>query len=216
MSSIEVVSQYADVRKLAPMNSFAKNWIVKPKPEPLGIERQLKGHVTVRHGHSYLTDKVSNVTYDNPDEMLKGMHQATEKNLEKYRFPNQDDFTNIDRQNSGGMWSHELVRRILKLNPKLIVQDSKNAPGCASFYKMVGEELTYTNASFRHGFVPKHTIMKEDRAGLATEFTYGWTTVLIRLLKTGDLKYNAVVREFGYVDDGRAKLWHAHTQEFRC
>lgn len=215
MSSIQVVSEYANVRKLAPVSSFAKNWCVKPKPQPLGIDRQLKGHVTVRHGHSYLTDEVTNVTYDNPEEMLKGMHQATEKKLDPFRYPDQDKFANVERQQEGGMWSHELVRRISKLNRKLILQDSKNVPGCAGFYKMVGETLTFTNASFRHGFVPKYTIMKEDRAGLATEFNYGWTTVLMRLLKSGDLTYAQVTREFGYVDDDRAKHWHAHTKEFR-
>jgi hypothetical protein len=213
---IQVVSEYANVRKLAPLPANCKNWTIKPKPQPIGIERQLKGHVTVRHGHSYLTDKVTSVTYDNPEEMLKGMHQATEKRLEAYRHPDQKDFVNSERQNVGGMWSSELVRRIRKINPKLFIQDSRNAPGCAAFYKMVGDELTYTNASFRHGFVPKYSIMKEDKAGLATEFTYGWTTVLLRLIKLGDLKYNAVVREFGYIDDDRAKHWAIYTKQYRA
>ena len=114
------------------------------------------------------------------------------------------------------MWSHELVRRITKLNPKLFIQDSKNAPGCAAFYKMVGDQLTYTNASFRHGFVPKYTVTKEDRAGLEVEFQYGWTTVLLRLLKTGDLKWNQIVQEFGHIEDDRSKYWDVHVREFRC
>lgn len=215
MSSIQIVSEYADVRKLAGYSAFAKNWTVRPKPEPLGIERQLKGHVTVRHGHSYIMDEVTRVTYDNPDEMLKGMQKATEKRLEAYRYPDQVDFTNQVRQNSGGMFSRDLIRKILKLNPKLIVQDSKNAPGCAGFYKMIGSTLTFTNASFRHGFMPKYTLMKEDRAGLATEFTYGWTTVLMRLMKTKDLSYLQVQREFGFIEDDRAKYWAIHTREFR-
>ena len=216
MSSIEVVSEYADVRKLATFSSFAKNWTVKPKPPALGIERQLKGHVTVTHGHSYLTDEVAKVTYDSPEEMLKGMHQATEKQLQPYRYPDQAEFVDIERQNAKGLWSSELVRRVLKLNRKLIVQDSKNAPGCAGFYKMVFGHLTFTNASFRHGFVPKYTLMKEDKAGLATEFTYGWTTVLMRLIKSKDLKYQQVTKEFGIIEDDRAKHWDAHMRSFRC
>lgn len=215
MSSIQVVSEYADVRKLAGYSSFTKNWTVRPKPPALGIERQLKGHVTVRHGHSYITDAITSVTYDNPEEMLKGIQKATEKRLNAYRYPDQDEFTNVERQNAGGMWSSELVRRILKINPKLTVQDSKNAPGCAGFYKMVGLTLTFTNASFRHGFVPKYTVMVEDKAGLATEFNYGWTTVLMRLMKTKDLSYLQVRREFGVVEDDRAKHWAIHTREFR-
>ena len=76
------------------------------------------------------------------------------------------------------------MRKIQRLNPKLIVQDSKAVPGCAAFYKMVHGQLTYTNASFRHGFVPEFTIMKADAADLVTEFVYGWRTVLLRLMKT--------------------------------
>jgi len=213
MSSIAVVSEYTPVEKA--LSVHAKNWAVKPKPQPLGVEQKVRGHVTVKKGSSFLTDKISTVTYDRADEALKAMHQETDRQLEAYRYPGQKDFTNTERQNSGGMWSRELVRRIQKLNRKLIVQDSKNAPGCAAFYKMVGDQFTYTNASFRHGFMPKYTLMKEDRAGLATEFNYGWTTVLLRLLKSGDLRWGAIVREFGFIEDDRSKQWAIETADFR-
>lgn len=215
MPSIEVVSEYSNVRKLAPHASFAKNWTVKPKPEPLGIEQRVRGHVIVKKGMSYLTDKTCTTTYDRADEMLKGIQQETDRQLSAYRYPDQQDFTNVQRQQTGGMWSSEMVRRIRKLNNQLITQDSKNAPGCAAFYKFVDGKLIYTNASFRHGFVPKYTVMRTDTADLVTEFDYGWTTVLLRLIKSKDLTYKQVTREFGYVEDDRAKHWAAHTKEFR-
>jgi hypothetical protein len=198
--------------------SFAKNWCVKPKPPKLGIDRQVRGHVTVRHGHSYLTDSMSAVTYDNPEEMLKGMHQATDKQLQSYRFPDQESFKNEDKQFSRAMWSQEFVRRITKLNPRLFVQDSKNAPGCAGWYKMIGKVLTFTGASFRHGLIPEFTIMKTDKADLVTEFVYGWRGVnVLRLLFSQDITWNQVMREFGDVPfgDERGKHWWIQTAKYR-
>lgn len=216
MSSIAVVSEYTPVEKA--LSVHAKNWCVKPKRPKLGVERQLKGHVTVTHGHSYLTDKVSRVTYDTPEEMLKGMHQATDRQLEAYRFPDQDSFKNENKQFSRAMWSQEFVRRVRKLNSALFIQDSKNARGCAGFYKMVGTVLTFTGASFRHGLIPEFTIMKSDKADLVTEFIYGWRGVcLLRLLKSGNLTWNQIMREFGDVpfSDERGKHWWIQTSGFR-
>jgi len=212
MSSIAVVSEYTPVEKA--LSVHAKNWAVKPKPEPLHVDRHVKGPCRVKFKDHTLKSPLKQ-EFDNPEEMLRGLREENARKLQAYRYPDQEKFTNVEKQSQGGMWSAELVRRIQKLNPKLIVQDSKNVPGCAGFYKMVDDELTFTNASFRHGFVPQHTIMREDRNGLATEFTYGWSTVLMRLLKTGDLKWNQVCREFGYIADDRAKQWAAHTSEFR-
>jgi len=220
MSSIAIVSEYADVRKLAPLNCFTKNWCVKPKPEPLHIERQLKGHVTVRHGHSYLTDEVATVTYDNPDDMLKGMHQATDKQLAAHRYPDQAQLTDAERQYGEGMWSQDLVRKVLKANPYLFVEDSHNVPGCAGFYKMqAGVKMAagIPNASFRHGFMPEGTVCKTDRADLVTEFVYGWRQVLVRLRKSNDLSERQFKQLYGSIpySDDRGKRFACDLGDFR-
>lgn len=209
MSSIVIANEYQSVH--------TKNWTVPPKPEPLGVERTLKGPVKLKQRDGLHGKKPTTVEYDSPDEMLKGMQQQTDKVLQTHRYPDQDSFKNVEKQTSQGMWSHELVAKIRKLNPKLIVQDSLNVKGCAAFYKMVGETLTYTNASFRHGFMPEFTIMKADTADLVTDFVYGWRTVLMRLVKSGDLKQAVVDKTFGFVmySDERAKHYNANVQEFR-
>jgi hypothetical protein len=215
MSSIVLANEYTK------LPSFAKGWAVKPKPPKLGIERQLKGHVTVKHGHSYLTDEVSTVTYDNPEEMLKGMHQATDKKLEAYRMPGQEHLKNSERQYGNGMWSRDLVAAVCKLNPNLWVEDSINVPGCAGFYKMVGETKVAAgspNASFRHGFMPEGTVCKADKADLLVEFVYGWRQVLVRLRKSGDLNERQFRSIYGYIpySDDRGQRFASDLGEFRA
>jgi hypothetical protein len=216
-NKIQVVGKYAQISKYA---SFAKNWAVKPKKPVLERDRQLKGHVTVKHGHSYLTDKVSTVTYDNPEEMLKGMHQATDKKLQSCRYPDQDKLTNVERQYGQGRWSHDLVAAIRKMNPYLFVEDSVNVPGCAGFYKMLGGEKVAAgkpNASFRHGFMPEGTISKADKADLLVEFVYGWRQVLVRLRRSGDLNDKQFKELYGTIpySDDRGKRFASDLGEFR-
>jgi hypothetical protein len=201
MSKIVLAGKYAQVSKLT---VHAKNWAVRPKKPMLERDRVLKGgHVTVKRGHSYLTDKVSTVTYDNPEEMLKGMHKETDKQLEKFRYPGQEAFKNYEKQTGRGMWSNELVGRILKANPYLFVEDSINAPGCAGFYKMVGGVKVAAgkpNASFRHGWMPECTLKKMDKADLMVEFVFGWRQVLIRLRRSFDLSATSFQKLYGVMD----------------
>lgn len=209
MSSISVVSEYTPVQKA--MSVHTKNWAVKPKPPQKGIERTMKGPVKVKLGRNELRKKVETVTFDNPDEMLKGMQQETDKRLDRFRYPDQADFTNVEKRYTNGRWSHELVAKILKMNPKLWVEDSKNVKGCAGFYKMAGGEKVTAgkpNASFRHGFMPEGTIMKEDKAGLAFEFIFGWRQVLIRLRRSGDLTPSQFRRLYGVVVNSDVSAKH--------
>lgn len=206
-SKIVLAGKYTDVGKFS---VHAKNWTVRPKKPALERDRIVKGHVTVRQGCSYLTDKVSTVTYDNPEEMLKGLRQDNDKQLEKFRYPGQESFKNVEKQTGKGMWSNELVRRVLKANRYLFVEDSINAPGCAGFYKMVGGAKVAAgkpNASFRHGWMPECTLKKMDKADLMVEFVFGWRQVLIRLRRSGDLTAGQFSKLYGVMDysDERGK-----------
>lgn len=155
--------------------------------------------------------------YDNPDDMLKHMKQLTDEELDSCRYPDQDSFTNPEKQTGKGMHSNELVRKVLKLNPSLFVEDSWGAPGCAAFYKTAGDEKKPTGASFRKGFMPEFTIMGTNSQNIPTVFTYGWRTVLARLLKSGDLTWPQVKRIFGDVHfgDTRGKHWNLNVREFK-
>ena len=199
---IVVASAYASVH--------TKNWVTPNKKPVLQRDRHVKGPAKMR-------GPKGTRRFDSTEEMLKAMWQDTDAQLAPYRFPDQESFKNVAKQTGKGLWSNILVKQILKAAPHLICEDCVAIPGCAGFYKVVDGEKKFTNASFRRGFVPEFTIIKTDAADLPVEFTYGWRTVLLRLVKSRDLTMNQINRIWGEVKygDERAKHYAAYTQEFR-
>jgi hypothetical protein len=226
MSSIVLANEYTRFalpeRSLTTTPQFSSRLVVPKKKQAPGLERQVKGHVRVRRDMT--AEKLMPLPvneFDRADEMLAGMREGTDRLLEKFRYPNQKSLTDEDKRYTNGMWSQELVKRVLKCNRNLFVEDSKNFPGCAGFYKMVGKMKTaagYPNASFRHGFMPEATIVKENAERLATEFVYGWRQVLIRLRRSKDLTEVQFKKLWGVVDygDERARAWSLDLGEFRA
>lgn len=190
----------------------SKAWITPKKKPELRRDRHVKGACSIR------TPKGKR-RFDNTEEMLKAMWQDTDAQLEAYRLPDQESFTNIEKQTGQGMFSNELIKKILKLNPKMFVEDSVNVPGCCGFYKVVGTEKVacgIPNASLRRGFVPEFTIVQPDAADLPVGFIYGWRQVLTRLRKSGDLTMTQINKIWGHVhyNDERAKHHYASLGRF--
>lgn len=187
-----------------------KAWIVPKKKRELERDRVVKGPCRMRGPNG-------SRTFDSTEEMLKAMWQDTDAKLAPYRYPDQESFKNVEKQTGNGMWHTELVKRICKLNRYLFVEDSLLVPGSASFYTTRNNVKTYTGANFRKGFVPEFTIMKCDAADLPVDFTWGWRTVLMRLVKFGCLNMNQINRVWGdvHLSDSRGKHWAAHMEEFR-
>jgi hypothetical protein len=213
MSNIVIANEYTSIH--------TKGWLVPKKKQTRGHDRQIKGHVTVRRDcttESMLPMPVNQ--FDTADEMLRGVRQGTDTMLDRFRFPDQKAFTEVEKRYTNGMWSTDLVAKILRANPKLWVEDSKNVPGCAGFYKMVHGKKTAAgkpNASFRHGFMPEATIIKENADRLAVEFVFGWRQVLIRLRRSGDLSAGAFRRLYGVMDhcDERGKWLTSDLGDFK-
>jgi len=200
MSSITLAGKYTTIH--------SKNWAVPPKKPELKPDRIAKGPCRVKlkdeHGRKQ-------ETYRNPDEMLQAMHAETARKLEGHKFPDQQSYQNAAKQIGKGMWHTQLVKQILKIAPNLFVEDCVAIPECSGFYKMVFGEKKFTGASFKRGFVPEFSIFNPDNAGQITSWgiTYGWRMVLARLVKSGDLTMNQVVKNFGDVSysDERGKHW---------
>ena len=208
MSSIVLAGKYASVH--------TKNWAIPPKKPVPAIDRVARGPCRIK-----MKDELGRKqeTYRDPDEMLKAMHAETQAKLAPHQFPDQNSYQNADKQLGKGMWHTQLVKRILKLAPDLFVEDCIALPECSGFYKMVFGEKKFTGASFTRGFVPEFSIFKPDNAGQITScgITYGWRMVLARLVNSGDLTMNQVVRNFGDVShsDERGKHWAAKVQRYR-
>lgn len=187
-----------------------KAWLTPKKKRELERERVVKGPCKIETPQGTRE-------FDSTDEMLKAMWEDTDAKLSPYRYPDQESFKNVQKQTGQGIWSHIFVRQVLKQNSALFVEDCIAIPGCAGFYKTVDGEKKFTNASFRKGLIPEFTIIKTDAADLPVEFTYGWRTVLLRLVKSRDLTMNQINRVWGEVHygDERGKHWAAYTSEYR-
>jgi hypothetical protein len=153
-------------------------------------------------------------------DKLYELWEGTDKMLEDQRYPDQADFKNVERQMGKAMRPADLIKKITKLNPKLVSQDTKAVPGNAAFYYVQPDKsLRYTNASHTIlGLVPEFTIMHTDAADLPAYYpTYGWRTVVCRLLKGKYLSWAQVLKTFGDVptNDSRAYHWNLNVANFR-
>lgn len=213
------MSNIVEANEYTKLPVAAKGWVVPKKPQKIGRERRVRGHVTLKAGSSL---KVGAVTYDRAEEMLQAMREETKKVTDRQRYPDQDEFENASKQAGKGIWSHQLTKQILKLNANLFLEDSILVPGCAAFYKMVDGKKKPTGASFRKGLIPEFTIMKPNVEISGTKIdsmgiTYGWRTVLMRLVKSGDLSYPQVLKVWGEVHygDSRGKHWNLNIRAYR-
>jgi hypothetical protein len=201
LSGIVVANEYTSVH--------SKAWIVPKKKQALGKKRMLKGPVKVK-------SNTGSITYDSPDDMLKAMQQ--ESKAAEVRYPDQESFENAQQQTGKALWSYMLVRQVTKLNPNLFAEDSLLVPGCAAFYTVRDQKKVPTGASFRKGLIPEHTIFKKNPEFDSVNITYGWRTVIMRLVKAGYLTYSQMVKTWGEVEytDARGKHWNANIREFRA
>lgn len=152
-------------------------------------------------------------------DVLKELWERTDKQLARQRWEDQDDFKNEEKRMGKGMWHTEFITRVLKLNKNLVCEDSLSMKGCASFYIVENTGKKYTGACFRKGFLPEFTVMATDRADLPTRdgLTYGWRTVLQRLVQGKAITYRQMLSVFGEVHygDQRAKHWDRAIAPFR-
>jgi hypothetical protein len=201
MSSIVLANEYTTVH--------SKNWSVPPKPQEIGRKRSVKGPVTIRRNSGV-------VTYDTGEDALKAME--AERKASEVKFPDQESFENAEKQTGKPIWSHQLIKQITKLNPNLFVEDSVLVPGCAAFYKVIDQKKVATGASFRKGLIPEFTIFKPITDFDSMGITYGWRTVVMRLVKSRDLAYTDVYRIWGEVHfgDARGKHWNMNIRQYRA
>jgi hypothetical protein len=208
MSNLVLAGKYATIH--------TKNWVTPPKKPELKHDRVARGPCRIK-----MKDESGRKSelYRDPDEMLKAMHEQTQRKLAPHKFPDQIAFENADKQIGKGIWSNVLVKQIVKLAPNLFVEDCVAIPECSGFYKMVFGAKKFTGASFKRGLMPEFSIFTPDNAGqmTSTGITYGWRMVLALLLESGDLKLHQIVRAWGDVEysDTRGKHWSAKVRKFR-
>lgn len=192
MQTLEVVSEYAQVSKFS---KDAYGWLVNPKPEPLPVKRQLS---------------------ERNKETLDELWEKTDAQISAMRLPDQDFFKDEHRQVGRPMHSSELIRKVLKINPKLVCEDSLNCRGNAAFYYFTPDGVKQpTNAHFKKGILAEFSVVQTDRADLPTKVQYGWREVLLRLVKAKQITLAALLKAFGDTNAVQSKHWRRDAQKFR-
>jgi hypothetical protein len=208
MSKIQIVNEYT------PVSTACYGWQTKPKPQPMKVKKQVQRNKR----STWAKGSVGKETMYSGD-LLARMYEETNKDLERQRFPDQEDFKKIERRMGKRMIHTEFVKKVLSLNKKLIYEDSKGCKGSGSFYLVQQGQKIYTNACFRKGWLPEWTTIETDTADLPTRdgLTYGWRTVLQRLVQKKAITYRQVVRVFGdvYRNDLCGKNWALNVGKFR-
>jgi hypothetical protein len=205
MSNIVVANEYTKVA--------CYGWTPKPKRKQLARKELVKKNskATWAKGSVGAEDHYAG-------DLLARMFEETDKDIERQRFPGQEDFKNAEKRMGKIMHSGEFIRKTLSLNPNLIFEESKFSKGNGAFYWMKGKRKVYTAANFKLGWIPEWTIMKTDTADLPTRegLTYGWRTALQRLIQQRAVSKREADKIFGpdVPGDLRGKNWAIATQQF--
>ena len=200
MPELILANEYTDVRKYVPRGTFTKDayaWVKTP-PTPIKAvpRRQL------RSAHD--------------EEELARVREMSDAHLSQNRLPDQDQLKDAAHQLGHPMHSAELIAKVKRLNPHLIVEDSINCRGSAAFYFADHEGVKQpTNAHFRKGILSEFSVVETDAADLPVRVQYGWREVLLRLVRAGQLSLAQVLRVFGDATTVQSNAWRRSVQKYR-
>jgi hypothetical protein len=143
--------------------------------------------------------------------------------VEKERIPHQDEYEKHEQQQGTMLHSNEVVRRVLNMNPKLWVEDSRNLKGHANFY-YTGHDGTKrcAGAPFKKGPMREFSVLYVDRAGRIASIgpgsvpvEYGWRTVLQRLLSKQLITWAQIVMNFRIHVQAQSGPFDQQTQVYK-
>lgn len=219
MSNRILIKPATEYTPLPARNPHTLGWVV-PKKKATLVRRELvkKNQKSTWAREGFNTESIHS------GDLLSAMHEETDNQLAKHRFPDQEDFKNKEKRAGKRMLHTQFIKKVLELNKNLLYEDSLSCKGSGAFYLWRNgpdgkPEKVYTNACFRKGWIPEWTTMDTDTADLPTGdgLTYGWRTVLQRLLQKGAITYRQIVKTFGGVhrNDLCGKNWKLNTSDFR-
>lgn len=163
-----------------------------------------------------LGDKRLSVEEANIQKREQALQQAA-----KHKISGQAELEDPNRAAGPRLYYKEIVRRIRKINPAIQVLDG--SPGSVAIYRPksnreVIEDVHETESTFftAHVYVtgmekdwlPEYSYVALDTSNLPTREIRGWRSILIALIKSRAIKYEAAIEEFGDpFNDQRSKRW---------
>lgn len=148
------------------------------------------------------------------EALEKYQHERIEPLHDTYRLYDHQSFKNFERRRGFALHSSELVYRVHRLNPGIVVQHQINFPGEWGLYVAVSNRLVYLSA-VPQGYLTEFSYTLVDEKDLPTEERRGWRTILLRLMARGVLTWKQVIAEFGNSDGLNSERWLVYSEPYR-
>lgn len=135
--------------------------------------------------------------------------------LQLYRESDHDWFSNWSRRRGEMIHSSDLIFRLQKLNPHIMVQNQVNFPDDWGLYFTAVGKIQFLTGMPKNWMTEWSYALVDDQ-NLPTEERRGWRTVLVYLLMKGALTWEDILKEFGEPQDGfNDYRWQQVTADFR-
>lgn len=150
-------------------------------------------------------------------EKNERMREENKQKAAQFRIPDQQLLENRDMARGWMMDWQELVRRIVKLNASIRVEQGgiPNAVAVRIVKQVCGEEVKQYVTGFVKEPLPEYSSVTVDKNGLPVREIRGWRSVLNALIRAGALTLQQVEVTFGPATGQRAILWDRQMQSKR-
>lgn len=152
-----------------------------------------------------------------PAEAVAKAREDTLKQASVSRIPDQDILENQELARGRELDPAELITRIQKLNPAIIIMKGGVRNAVAVYITDRGPDAHETGLKYVTGFyidnrLPEYSSVTTDQFGVAHKEIRGWRTVLLALINSGALSREKVDLTFGPAAGQRDSLWYRSLQ----
>jgi hypothetical protein len=163
---------------------------------------------------AYLGDKMLS-----PEEGVCKLKEDNKKLAAPCKIAGQSLLEDHDQALGEPMMPQELIRRIQKLNPKIVVEKGGIPNAVAVRYPAVDDEgkpcLRYLTGFYVDRPLQEFSSVTTDKNGLPVREIRGWRTVLLALFHANAATYEQLKAMFGEPHGQRNTLWMSQTREKR-
>ncbi len=142
----------------------------------------------------------------------------------------QAELEDPDRSSGPRLYYTEIIRRLLKLNPSLKIQDGSDGQVAIYRPKRYDEydmeqfdwrapmswrwDFEYVTG-MEKGYIPQYSHVELDTSNLVKREIRGWRSVLIALIKARAITYRGAIQEFGDpAGDQRSGRWFEQLNQY--
>lgn len=140
--------------------------------------------------------------------------EKIEPTLQTYRMSDHDWFKSFLRRKGEAIHASDLIFRLQRLNPHLIVQNQINFPDWGLYSENLGR-IQYLSG-FGKSWLTEFSWTTVDDRDLPVDHQKGWRTVLVELCSKGAVSWDQIMSEFGDPVDGfNEERWYIATEHLR-